>query len=375
MERGSGKGKVMPGAKEEGAREGQKECRPGRLSSVRPASRAAVTCSPAFAVPSAPRGLTSLFGMGRGGAPVLSRLGLFLFRDAPLRAAPRRSRAIRAGRCVPEGGLPEAKRDPRRHDGVPLAGPVPGPAHPVCSRSSSVPLRFRGGAGTVLFRSLRAISTARLSVSPRLHLRPIDVVVCDGPWMRPYLGPASCLDAFSTYPARTRLPGGAAGATTGSPEVRPARSSRTGAGSPQVSTPTTDRDRTVSRRSEPSSRATLMGEQPNPWDLLQPRDVTSRHRGAKPLRRYELLGGISLLSRSTFYPLSDGPSMRYRRITMPKFPSCSACRPRSRAPLCHCTLRPVANRPEGTFGSLRYAFGGDHPSQTTRQAVSALTAR
>ena len=60
--------------------------------------------------------------------------------------------------------------------------------------------------------------------------------------------------------------------------------------------PTTDRDRTVSRRSEPSSRATLMGEQPNPWDLLQPQDVTSRHRGAKPLRRYELLGAISLLS-------------------------------------------------------------------------------
>ncbi len=61
-------------------------------------------------------------------------------------------------------------------------------------------------------------------------------------------------------------------------------------------TPTTDRDRTVSRRSEPSSRATLMGEQPNPWDLLQPQDVTSRHRGAKLCRRYELLGKISLLS-------------------------------------------------------------------------------
>ena len=58
----------------------------------------------------------------------------------------------------------------------------------------------------------------------------------------------------------------------------------------------TDRDRTVSRRSEPSSRATLIGEQPNPWDLLQPQDVTSRHRGAKPPRRYELLGEISLLS-------------------------------------------------------------------------------
>src|SRR5436309_14777336 len=61
--------------------------------------------------------------------------------------------------------------------------------------------------------------------------------------------------------------------------------------------PTTDRDRTVSRRSEPSSRAALMGEQPNPWDLLQPQDATSRHRGAKPCRRYELLGKISLLSQ------------------------------------------------------------------------------
>ena len=60
--------------------------------------------------------------------------------------------------------------------------------------------------------------------------------------------------------------------------------------------PATDRDRTVSRRSEPSSRATLIGEQPNPWNLLQPQDVTSRHRGAKPLRRFELLGAISLLS-------------------------------------------------------------------------------
>src|SRR6185312_14207796 len=61
-------------------------------------------------------------------------------------------------------------------------------------------------------------------------------------------------------------------------------------------TPTTDRDRTVSRRSEPSSRAAFMGEQPNPWDRLQPQDATSRHRGAKPCRRCELLGKISLLS-------------------------------------------------------------------------------
>ena len=57
-----------------------------------------------------------------------------------------------------------------------------------------------------------------------------------------------------------------------------------------------DRDRTVSRRSEPSSRTALMGEQPNPWDRLQPQDATSRHRGAKLPRRYGLLGKISLLS-------------------------------------------------------------------------------
>ncbi len=68
-------------------------------------------------------------------------------------------------------------------------------------------------------------------------------------------------------------------------------------------TPTTDRDRPVSRRSKPSSRTALIGEQPNPWDLLQPQDAMSRHRGAKPPRRYGLLGEISLLSPE--YLLSD----------------------------------------------------------------------
>ena len=64
----------------------------------------------------------------------------------------------------------------------------------------------------------------------------------------------------------------------------------------KIPTPATDRDQTVSRRFEPNSRTTLIGEQPNPWDLLQPQDVMSRHRGAKPPRRYELLVAISLLS-------------------------------------------------------------------------------
>ena len=68
-------------------------------------------------------------------------------------------------------------------------------------------------------------------------------------------------------------------------------------------TPTEDRDQTVSRRFKPSSRTTLIGEQPNPWDLLQPQDVMSRHRGAKQRRRYGRLGAISLLSPE--YLLSD----------------------------------------------------------------------
>src|SRR6266700_141716 len=85
-------------------------------------------------------------------------------------------------------------------------------------------------------------------------------------------------------------------------------------------TPTADRDRTVSRRSEPSSRTTLIGEQPNPWDLLPPQDVTSRHRGAKPPRRCELLGEISLLSPAYLlsferWPFHAEPPDHYIRLS------------------------------------------------------------
>ena len=85
-------------------------------------------------------------------------------------------------------------------------------------------------------------------------------------------------------------------------------------------TPTADRDRTVSRRSEPNSRTTLIGEQPNPWDLLQPQDVMSRHRGAKHCRRYGLLGSISLLSPAYLlsverWPFHEGPPDHYGRLS------------------------------------------------------------
>jgi hypothetical protein len=64
--------------------------------------------------------------------------------------------------------------------------------------------------------------------------------------------------------------------------------------------------------------------------------------------------------------LSDGPSIRYHRITKPDFRPCSTCRSRSQAPLCLCTLRMISNHSEGTFGRLRYILGGDRPSQTAR---------
>ena len=85
-------------------------------------------------------------------------------------------------------------------------------------------------------------------------------------------------------------------------------------------TPTADRDQTVSRRSKPSSRTALIGEQPNPWDLLQPQDAMSRHRGAKPPRRYGLLGEISLLSPAYLlsverWPFHAGPPDHYDRLS------------------------------------------------------------
>ena len=149
-----------------------------------------------------------------------------------------------------------------------------------------------------------------------------------------------------------------------------------GAAPVKLPTPTADRDQTVSRRFKPSSRTTLNGEQPYPWDRLQPQDVMSRHRGAKLRRRYELLGGISLLSPE--YLLSFERRSFHTRPPDHYAPvSCllgmSASQSSALMPL-H-SIRPVTNRPEGTFGSLRYAFGGDHPSQTTRQAVFALPAR
>ncbi len=115
-------------------------------------------------------------------------------------------------------------------------------------------------------------------------------------WGSLILGMASHLDAFSGYPSERSY--------SAMPMTRQQIHQRfvhpgplvLGAASLKNPTIMEDKDRTVSRRSEPSSRTLLIGEQPNPWDLLQPQDRTSRHRGAKQIRRCELLESISLLS-------------------------------------------------------------------------------
>ena len=105
-----------------------------------------------------------------------------------------------------------------------------------------------------------------------------------------------------------------------------------------------------------------MGEQPNPWraDIEVPNlpvDVNSWGRSA-------------CYPQGSFYPLSDGNSILYRRITKPDFRPCPTCMSRSQTPLCLCTRCVVSIHAEGILGRLRYSLGGDRPSQTARLALS-----
>ena len=97
--------------------------------------------------------------------------------------------------------------------------------------------------------------------------------------MQPNLEVGFALRCFQRLsPAQHSYPALPRDGTAGTPEVGPTRSSRTIVDAPQVSAPATDRVQPVLRRFEPSSRTLFIGEQPNPWDLLQPQDRTSRHR-------------------------------------------------------------------------------------------------
>jgi|YelNatPaOPRAMG01_1025707.scaffolds.fasta_scaffold08523_4 hypothetical protein len=107
---------------------------------------------------------------------------------------------------------------------------------------------------------------------------------------------ASCLDAFSSYPpslSYSALPC----RTTDTPEATIPRSSRTrGTFRSGINALPAKSNKPVSRRSEPSSRSLLMGEQPHPWQLLHRQDRENRQRSSKPPGRYELLLETTQLS-------------------------------------------------------------------------------
>ena len=145
------------------------------------------------------------------------------------------------------------------------------------------------------------ISTGQLNVLPRLHHRPINLVVCQGD------SGASSNETSSRGRLRAYMLSALIQTVRSYPALPLARQQEHQWYVPpnplvlkriplKFRTPTADRDQPVSRRFKPSSRTTLIGEQPNPWELLHPQDVMSRHRGAKPHRRYGRSGVISLLS-------------------------------------------------------------------------------
>ncbi len=209
---------------------------------------------PAVPVPSALARFTSVFGMGTGGSTPLWARGILMFCLSKSHAAQKRQ-------GIPAGVAIRAKRvktsDDWDRSAQRLAALTP-PAHPPGRLPGSLPASHRGrphlGAGFPL-RCFQRLSLPHMAT----QLMPLEG----------QLGNQRCVPSGPLVLGRAPL---------------------------KPPAPVADRDRTVSRRSEPSSRAALMGEQPNPWDLLQPQDATSRHRGAKPPRRCGRSGEISLLS-------------------------------------------------------------------------------
>ena len=162
--------------------------------------------------------------------------------------------------------------------------------------------RFFGIQGLLISEARpRAISTGQLHPLLGFHFQPIYRVVFPGPYQIIsvgvlILGWTSRLDAFSAYSSQGGYPALHLAVQLVHQCLVPSGPLVLGRAPLRTPAPAADKDRAVSRRSEPNSRASLMGEQPNPWDLLQPQDETGRHRGAKRIRRYGLSGPISLLS-------------------------------------------------------------------------------
>ncbi len=165
----------------------------------------------------------------------------------------------------------------------------------------------------------------------------------------------------AVIPSQHQLPGDATGVTTGTPEVRPLWSLVLGADPLKFPAPTVDRDRTAHDVLKPSSRTSLNGEQPYPWDLLQPQDEMSRHRGAKHRRRYELLGGMSLLSPEYLLSVERWPFHTEPPDHLDLLSYLLDLWVSQLSALCLYTLRVISDHAERTFVLLRYSLGGDRP--------------
>ena len=113
-----------------------------------------------------------------------------------------------------------------------------------------------------------------------------------------------------------------------------------------------------------------MGGQPNPWNRIQLQDAMSHIEVPNLAVDVNSWARSACYPQGSFYPLSDGPSIRHRRITIPDFRPCSTCLSHSQARFCNCTRRLVSIQSERTFGRLRYSLGGDRPSQTAHLTLS-----
>src|ERR671914_2673582 len=181
------------------------------------------------------------------------------------------------------------------------------------------------------------------------------------------LGRDSRLDAFSGSPVRTWLPSDAACATTGTPAVRPPRSSRTRGSPPQHPNRPWRIETELSHDVLNPARVPLSwANSPTLGTFSSPRMRRADIEVPNPAVDVNSWAGSACYPRRTFYPLSDGPTTKDHRITKPDFRPCLRCPSRSQAPLCLYTRQRISIPPEGTFGRLRYRLGGDRPSQTTR---------
>ena len=227
--------------------------------------------------------------------------------------------------------------------------------------------------------SPRSISTAQLKRLPALHLRPIDPVVSRGPYPpdesgdgRSNLGVGFALRCFQrlSHPdlATRRCPWRNNRYTRGlsfpvlsywgklpSNLLRPRRIET------ELSHDVLNPARVPL---SPANRRTL-------GTFFSPRMRRADIEVPNPAVDVNSWAGSACYPRGSFYPLSHGPSTRYRRITLPDFRLCSTCRSHSQAPLCQCTLQVISIHLEGTFGRLRYFLGGDRPSQTAHLAGSS----